>query len=94
MILKNIIWTTVMIAALIIVAGCSKPALYRNWGAAYETAKYKQTLDVNAGQGIAPVEGMNGQAAQKAFIVYKNGFTEASTSSGSSSDLNISGVSR
>jgi hypothetical protein len=94
MIFKNILLPIALIALLFIAAGCAQTensALYRNWGAAYETAKYNQTLDVKAGKDAEAVTGMDGQIAQKSYILYRNGFTKAS-SSGSSSDLSITGV--
>jgi hypothetical protein len=95
MIFKNILLTIALIALLLIAAGCAQTensALYKNWGYAYETAKYNQTLDVTSGENAGQVEGMDGQIAQKSYTLYRNGFTKASSSSGSSSDLSISGV--
>lgn len=93
--MKNIMLTIGFVALFLIIAGCAQTydsALYRNWGAAYETAKYEQTLDVNAGEEAGPVTGMDGQAAQKTFTAYRGGFSEASTSAVSGGDLTISGV--
>ena len=39
-------------------------AIDLNWGRSYETAKYKQILNPDAGQNLDPVEGLDGTAAE------------------------------
>jgi len=69
---------------LALFAGCSGTAgnnpfreetlLDKNWGRSVETAKYNQTLDPEAGKNLAPVEGLDGQAASYAVDKYENSF--------------------
>ena len=75
--LKRTIAITVGCAVLALFAGCSGPAgnnpfreetlLDKNWGRSFETAKYNQTLDPEAGKNLAPVEGLDGKAAGFAY---------------------------
>lgn len=46
-----------------------------NWGRAYEAVKKAQIEHPNAGKCPRPVNGLDGNAAQKAFDGYKNSFT-------------------
>ena len=95
MILKNIMIAIGLGGLLFMVTGCAQShdsAFSQNWGNAFETAKYEQTLDINAGKDTGAVEGMDGQAAQKGYTAYRNGFTESSTSTVSGGELSISGV--
>jgi hypothetical protein len=82
--LKRTIAITVGCAVLALFAGCSGPAgnnpfreetlLDKNWGRSVETAKYNQTLDPEAGKNLAPVEGLDGQAAGYTVDKYENSF--------------------
>ena len=47
--------------------------LDRNWGRAYETAKHNQILDPDAGKTTDPVEGLDGDAAERNMNNYKSG---------------------
>ena len=47
--------------------------LEQNWGRAYETAKYNQILNPEAGKNVEPVEGMDGDAAERVMQTYKSG---------------------
>jgi hypothetical protein len=95
MLIKNIILTIALTAAFLMAAGCAQTknsALYRNWGYAYEIARHDQISDSKAGKNAEAVTGMDGQIAQKSYTLYRNGFTKAASSSGTSSDLKISSV--
>ena len=61
----------VTIAILSILGGCGshyyhqgESPLEKNWGRAFESAKYNQTLNPAAGENLEPVEGFDGAAAQ------------------------------
>ena len=47
--------------------------LERNWGRAYETAKYNQILNHDAGKNTEAVEGLAGEAAERNMQTYKSG---------------------
>ena len=48
----------------------------KNWGRSFETAKFNQTLDPQAGKNETPVEGLEGKAADYAVEKYENSFKE------------------
>jgi hypothetical protein len=61
----------VIIASLAILGGCGshyyhqgETPLEKNWGRAFESAKYNQTLNPNASENLAPVVGMDGEEAE------------------------------
>lgn len=60
----------VIIAILSLLSGCARyyyqgePPLEKNWGRSFESAKYNQTLNPEAGDNLAPVEGLDGEAAE------------------------------
>jgi len=47
--------------------------LEKNWGRAYETAKYNQILNHDAGKNTEAVEGIDGEAAERNTQNYKSG---------------------
>lgn len=47
--------------------------LDKNWGRAYESAKYNQILNPDAGKTTEPVEGLDGVAAERNMQNYKSG---------------------
>jgi hypothetical protein len=53
-------------------------ALDRNWGRSYETAKYNQLLDPDAGQNPEPIEGLDGKATDYEIEKYRDTFREKS----------------
>jgi hypothetical protein len=70
---------------LILCAGCSggnvyqpETALDRNWGRSYESAKYNQIANPDAGKSLAPVEGLSGVAADNSVKNYDKSFKEKS----------------
>lgn len=67
--------------ALSLFAGCQstvpfqmKSTLDENWGTAYESAKYNQILNPEAGKDLEPVEGMDADAAKKNVDKYRKSF--------------------
>ena len=81
MIIRKIMILTA-VAALIAVLGCTTPAgqnqgtlLEKNWGRSFETAKYNQILNPEAGKNLDPVEGLDGEAAEANTAKYRQGFT-------------------
>ena len=70
---------TVTIIALGISLGCAgKPAqketmLDKHWGSSFESAKYNQLLNPDAGKNLDPVVGLDGAAAQQTMERYREG---------------------
>ena len=52
--------------------------LNRNFGRAYETAKYNQILNPDAGKNLQPVDGLDGQLVKKNLDAYQKGKEEQS----------------
>ena len=79
---KGLIWLIAMIAAVTIYAGCSngniaireESLLDQNWGRSFESAKYNQILNPEAGKNEQPVDELDGQAAQQTVEQYRKGF--------------------
>jgi hypothetical protein len=68
---------------LTLCVGCSggniyqpETALDQNWGRSYETAKYNQTLNPDAGKNLKPEEGLSGVAAGSSVQKYEDSFKE------------------
>ena len=76
---------TVAIIALAISLGCAgKPAqketmLDKHWGSSFESAKYNQLLNPDAGKNLDPVVGVDGAAAGQTMDRYREGFKEKSS---------------
>ena len=71
---------TGLIVALVMFPSCGgKPLvqkdtlLERNWGRSYESAKYNQMLNPDAGKNLEPVTGADGQTAERAIEKYRKG---------------------
>ena len=69
-----------IIAILSILGGCGsqyyhqgEAQLEKNWGRAYESAKYNQMLNPDANKNLEPVEGFDGAAAEVAQQRYLKG---------------------
>ena len=64
------------------VFGCSSISnqhdnlLDKNWGRSFETAKYNQIIDHEAGKKAGPVTGLDGMASENNRERYLQGFTE------------------
>jgi len=65
-----------LIAVLSIFSGCAQKqtVLDSNWGKSFESAKSNQILNPEAGQNLAPVAGLDGQAAEGVLGTYLKGF--------------------
>jgi hypothetical protein len=66
-----------MITILAAFLGCTKQYYYQgesaldeNWGRSFESAKYNQILNPEADKNLAPVEGLDGRAAEGAMESY------------------------
>ena len=70
-----------LIVALVIFPRCGgkssviqrETMLDRNWGRSYESAKYNQILNPDAGKNLEPVVGLDGQAADRNIEKYRKG---------------------
>jgi len=62
--------------ALVIVfaAGCATSRVETDYGTSNKLARFNQTLNPDAEKNLQPVEGMDGQASQKALDTYRKGF--------------------
>jgi hypothetical protein len=72
----------VMLGAMLTIAtfGCVKnystggnTELDRNWGKSYETAKYQQILNPEAGKNLEPVLGLDGRVDERIMEGYMKG---------------------
>lgn len=90
-----------LIAALVIFPACAannkgslemQSKLEKNWGRSYESAKYNQILNPEAGRTADPVTGIDGEAAEKNVQKYRKSF-EKEPPQGSSMGLDtIKGI--
>lgn len=69
------------IAALSFLGGCGKAfyahnetLLDKNWGRSFEDAKFSQILNPDAQKNLAPVAGLDGQAASRNLKKYETSF--------------------
>jgi hypothetical protein len=76
--LNRCLTLTGLIVALVMFPSCGgKPLvqkdtmLERNWGRSYESVKYNQMLNPEAGKNLEPVVGTDGQAAERAIEKYR-----------------------
>ncbi len=53
--------------------------LDQNWGRSYETAKYNQMVNPNAGKNLEPVVGLGGVASDNTVNKYDQSFKEKKT---------------
>ena len=69
---------------LLVMIGCrqgnidvqGETELGKNWGRSYETAKYNQIANPDAGKTIKPAEGFDGNAANNTVENYQKSFKE------------------
>jgi hypothetical protein len=69
------------LAGFVLLNGCTwqqESLSDQNWGRSYETAKYNQILNPDAGKNLEPVEGLSGNAAGNSVEKYENTFKEKS----------------
>jgi hypothetical protein len=72
---KIMLRTFVTLTVIIMVSACTgTPRLYRQWGKSVETAKQKQTVNPQAGQGLVQTPEMDGNAAGLTVDRYRQSF--------------------
>lgn len=87
-----------LLAVSFLIAGCQgatfinkETNLDKNWGKAYRAAKENQILNPEAGKDLAPVEGLDGEAAENNTRKYRSSFrgksAAGSDSSGTLTDM-------
>ena len=59
---------------MVALVGCAQSRLERDYGTSHKLAIYNQTLNPDAERNLAPVEGMDGKAAQATMDRYEKGF--------------------
>jgi len=57
-------------------SGQNDSLLDKNWGRSFETAKYNQIIDHEAGKNPAPITGLDGIASESNYERYLKGFSE------------------
>ena len=94
--IKKAIALTMACAMLALFAGCSSSGpvyeetlIDKNWGRSVETAKYNQILNPDAGKNLAPVEGLDGTAADNSVQKYENSFKKESKQESTSTTATI-----
>ncbi len=83
-------------AALILTIGCStsqqkQTLLDRNWGRSFESAKFNQTLDPDAGKIWNRLTGLAGTSAENVVRQYEGSFS-GDNSAQSGYNINLSGI--
>jgi hypothetical protein len=80
--MKRIYLFIATFAGFVLLTGCTswqqESLSDQNWGRSYETAKYNQILNPEAGKNLKPVEGLSGKAAENSVETYENTFKEKS----------------
>ena len=76
---------------LVVSSGCAnnnsvmtptESKLDENWGRSFESAKFNQILNPEAGKKLDPVTGLDGQAADAEIQQYRKGFSEKASTGG------------
>jgi type IV pilus biogenesis protein CpaD/CtpE len=100
MFIRTLILICVIAAALVIFPACAtktnvapemQSKLDRNWGRSYESAKYNQMLNPEAGKTPNPVTGVDGEAAEKTVQKYRKSFEKEAPQRSQSMTLGIIG---
>jgi hypothetical protein len=76
--------STALLISLLALLGCSENSTYlqseslsdQNWGRSYETQKYNQMVDPDAGKNPEPVVNMDGVASENNVQKYRDSFKE------------------
>lgn len=72
---KIMLTAFVTVTVITMVSACTgTPHLYRHWGKSVETAKQKQTVNPQAGQGLIQTPEMDGNAAGYTVDRYRQSF--------------------
>jgi hypothetical protein len=66
---------------IVLTLGCAKSRLETDYGTSYNLQKFNQTLNPDAEKNLAPVTGLNAQAAQYNGEKYQKGFEKQSETS-------------
>lgn len=67
---KIFLWTLVTVG----IFGCAQQSLLdENWGRSFESARYNQILNPEAGKNLEPVVGLEGPAAERIMEGYISG---------------------
>jgi hypothetical protein len=86
----------VLMVSFSIFSGCARTQketmLDRNWGRSFESAKYNQILNPEAGKDLEPVVGLDGQAAEKNMEKYRKGFEKEPSEAANDSTLGVIGT--
>lgn len=72
---KHIVISVMSAIVAVWVVGCAPSALDKNWGRSYESARYNQILNPEAGKNLDPVEGLEGPAAERVVNDHFSGKT-------------------
>lgn len=75
--MKKAVLMISIVALLALLVGCAwqeETLSQENWGRSFETAKYNQTLNPDAGKSLEPVMGLDGTASGNNVDAYKNSF--------------------
>jgi type IV pilus biogenesis protein CpaD/CtpE len=87
-----------LITAVVIFPSCAgnnkvalkmESKLEQNWGRSYESAKYNQMLNPEAGSLTDPVTGIDGEAAEKNVQKYRKSFEKESPQGSQSMNIGI-----
>lgn len=75
--MKKAALTIWIFAAFSLLTGCAwqgETLSDENWGRSFETAKFNQTLNPDAGKNLEPVMGLDGTASNNNVESYQNSF--------------------
>ena len=80
--MKKIYPFIALLAGFVLLSGCTswqqESLSDQNWGRSYETAKYNQILNPEAGNNLKPVEKLSGVASENSVETYEKTFKEKS----------------
>jgi hypothetical protein len=80
--MKRIYPFIALLVGFVFLSGCTswqqESLSDQNWGRSYETAKYNQILNPEAGKNFKPVEGLSGVASENSVETYEKTFKEKS----------------
>jgi hypothetical protein len=82
---RRYIYFVIVAATVALLSGCGTgvyqkdTALERNWGKSFESARYRQILNPEAGKEPEPVMGLDGDAAVLVLEKYRKSFEKTET---------------
>ncbi len=71
---SNLIIFGIGMAAIILLGGCASSRVENDFGTSHKLAVINQTLNANAEKNLQPVDGIDGQSAQKILDKYHGSF--------------------